>query len=270
MPTAARPAHPRPVHRPPPPVLQPHPHRGRARALGVAYGSTGYTTRAQADRIAGHLALAPGVRLADIGAGSGWPGVYFASTTGCTVVGTDLPVDGLRGRRHAPPRPCRAGYVVASGKRQPLRSGVFDAVVHTDVLCCLGPKETVLRECHRLLRAGRPPRLHHHPRRRRPPAARSPASRPRRAVARRHPSPLSRAWSSGPGSPTSSVHDVTRSTSEPSGPGSRRPTPTPTRSGGRQPTPSSSSARPNGGAPDAAIADGLLRRSLITASRPRA
>ena len=35
-----------------------------------------------------------------------------------------------------------------------MRSGAFDAAVHTDVLCCLGPKESVLRECHRLLRPG--------------------------------------------------------------------------------------------------------------------
>src|SRR5215213_7433953 len=67
-----------------------------AQALGVAYGSTGYTTRAQADRIARSVGLGPGVRLADIGAGSGWPGVYLATTFGCTVVGTDLPPDGLR------------------------------------------------------------------------------------------------------------------------------------------------------------------------------
>lgn len=31
---------------------------------------------------------------------------------------------------------------------------MFDAVVHTDVLCCLAPKESVLRECRRILRPG--------------------------------------------------------------------------------------------------------------------
>ena len=124
-------------------------------ALGAAYGSTGYTTRAQANRIAGFLALGPGVRLADIGAGSGWPGLYYAKTTGCTVVGTDLPLDGLqRAAGRAVADRADGGYVLATGKHQPLRSGVFDAVVHIDVLCCLGPKERVLRECQRLLRPG--------------------------------------------------------------------------------------------------------------------
>jgi 2-polyprenyl-3-methyl-5-hydroxy-6-metoxy-1,4-benzoquinol methylase len=35
-----------------------------------------------------------------------------------------------------------------------LRPGSFDAVVHTDVMCCLGPKLTVLRACRQLLRPG--------------------------------------------------------------------------------------------------------------------
>lgn len=126
-------------------------------ALGTDFGSTGYTTRAQAHRIADALRLGPGVRLADIGSGSGWPGLYLATTTGCWVVGTDLPRDGLQ---HASERAVadgaddRAGYIQATGRHQPLRSGAFDAVVHTDVLCCLAPKESVLRECWRILRPG--------------------------------------------------------------------------------------------------------------------
>ena len=43
---------------------------------------------------------------------------------------------------------------VGAARRQPLRWGAFDAVVHTDVLCCLGPKLAVLRACRRLLRLG--------------------------------------------------------------------------------------------------------------------
>jgi 2-polyprenyl-3-methyl-5-hydroxy-6-metoxy-1,4-benzoquinol methylase len=41
---------------------------------------------------------------------------------------------------------------MATGRSQPFRPGVFDAVVHTDVLCCLGPKLAMLRACLRLLR----------------------------------------------------------------------------------------------------------------------
>ena len=143
----------------------------RATVLGADYGSTGYTTRAQADELAGHLGLGPGVRLADIGSGSGWPGLYLAQQTGCHVVGTDLPVDGLhraRTRSIADGLAGRASYAVATGRSQPFRPGAFDAVVHTDVLCCLGPKLAVLRACQQLLRPGGRTRVHHHPRRSRP------------------------------------------------------------------------------------------------------
>jgi cyclopropane fatty-acyl-phospholipid synthase-like methyltransferase len=126
-------------------------------ALGADYGSTGYTTRAQADELARHLGLQPPDRLADIGSGSGWPGRYLAQQTGCYVIGTDLPFDGLqraRARALEDGLAGRATYVLATGRNQPLRPGSFDAVVHTDVLCCLGPKLGVLRACHQLLRPG--------------------------------------------------------------------------------------------------------------------
>jgi cyclopropane fatty-acyl-phospholipid synthase-like methyltransferase len=121
------------------------------------YGSTGYTTRKQADDLARHLKLQRGDRLADIGSGSGWPGLYLARTTGCVVTGTDLPLEGLRNARDRARRDGldgRATYAMATGPRQPLRRGAFDAVVHTDVLCCLGPKLALLRACRTLLRPG--------------------------------------------------------------------------------------------------------------------
>ena len=126
-------------------------------ALGSDYGSTGYTTRDQADDLADHLHLESGDRLADIGAGSGWPGLYLAAKTGCQVVGTDLPFNGLlraQARAATDGLAGRASYAVATGSRQPFRPGSFDAVVHTDVLCCLSPKLAVLRACRQLLRPG--------------------------------------------------------------------------------------------------------------------
>jgi cyclopropane fatty-acyl-phospholipid synthase-like methyltransferase len=125
--------------------------------LGSDYGSSGYTTRAQADDIASRLQLRPDDRLADIGAGAGWPGLYLAATSGCRVVATDLPFIGLRLARDRARQDgigSRAAFLVATGSRQPLRRGSFNAVVHTDVMCCLGPKLSVLRACRQLLRSG--------------------------------------------------------------------------------------------------------------------
>jgi cyclopropane fatty-acyl-phospholipid synthase-like methyltransferase len=128
-----------------------------AEAIGSDHGSTGYTTVAQAERILEMLRLAPGDRLADIGSGSGWPALYLAARSGCCVVGTDLPMEGLRRARERAIEDGvarRASFMMATGRHQPLRAGSFDAVVHTDVLCCLNPKLAVLKACRGVLRAG--------------------------------------------------------------------------------------------------------------------
>src|SRR5438477_1658816 len=63
---------------------------------GCAYGSTSWTTRPEAERIAQLLELRPDVKLLDVGAGSGWPGLYLAQLSGCDVVLVDLPLVALR------------------------------------------------------------------------------------------------------------------------------------------------------------------------------
>jgi cyclopropane fatty-acyl-phospholipid synthase-like methyltransferase len=91
----------------------------------------------QADHLAAVLRLGPGVRLLDLGAGRGWPGLYLASRSGCDVVLTDVPLEGLRRAmaRAAEEATAQATAVVSSARALPFRAGRFDAVVHTDVLC---------------------------------------------------------------------------------------------------------------------------------------
>ena len=65
--------------------------------------------------------------------GRGWPGLYLAPTTGCPVVLTDLPLEGLRvaaDRATAEGLATRAAMVVAAGGL-PFRAGSFGAIVHT-------------------------------------------------------------------------------------------------------------------------------------------
>ncbi len=127
------------------------------RVCGCDYGGTSWTTRDEARRLGELLGLAPGRRLLEVGAGSGWPGLYLATTTGCEIVQTDLPFEGLRiavARAAADglAGTCRAA--VADGASLPFETACFDAILHSDVLCCLEAKLAVLRECRRVLRPG--------------------------------------------------------------------------------------------------------------------
>jgi len=106
--------------------------------LGSDYGANGYTTHAQAARLAEALGLGPGRRLLDLGAGCGWPGLYLARSTGCAAVLTDLTATGMavaRARTRRDGLAGRVATVVASARHLPYRPDCFDAVVHTDVLC---------------------------------------------------------------------------------------------------------------------------------------
>ena len=105
--------------------------------IGGDWGANGYTTLAQADELAGRLGLDATKRLLDVGTGQGWPGLYLAKKTGCEVVITDLPIEGLRTaaiRAHKE-RIRALGAIVCSAKRLPFRGRSFDALCHTDVLC---------------------------------------------------------------------------------------------------------------------------------------
>src|SRR5918996_5143757 len=107
------------------------------RVLGEAWGAGGFTTVAEAGQLLERLHLRSGRRLLDLGAGFGWPGLYIARESGCEVVVTDMPLEGLQvavGRAHAE-RVRSLGAVACSGRHPPFAEGTFDAIVHTDVLC---------------------------------------------------------------------------------------------------------------------------------------
>jgi ubiquinone/menaquinone biosynthesis C-methylase UbiE len=124
---------------------------------GCAYGSTSWTTRQEAERIAQLLELCPTATLLDVGAGTGWPGLYLAQLTGCDVVVVDLPLAGLRlalERSAADSLSQRCAVVAADGAALPFKNASFDALSHSDVLCCTPDKLGVLRACRRVARDG--------------------------------------------------------------------------------------------------------------------
>lgn len=107
------------------------------RVIGANYGTNGYTTLAQARSLVKALRLGPGVRLLDVGAGRGWPGLYLSEVTGCEAVLADVPPPALRiaiARRDQLSLSSLVSVCRASGTSLPFRAASFDAVVHTDTL----------------------------------------------------------------------------------------------------------------------------------------
>ena len=105
--------------------------------IGGDWGANGYTTLAQAEELAERLGLDASKRLLDVGTGRGWPGLFLAKKTGCEVVVTDLPIEGLRAaaRRAEAERIRALGAIVCSARWLPFSERSFDALCHTDVLC---------------------------------------------------------------------------------------------------------------------------------------
>ncbi len=107
------------------------------RVIGANYGTNGYTTLPQARTLVKALRLGPGVRLLDIGAGRGWPGLYLSRVSGCETVLADVPVPALRiamARRDELSLSPLVSICRATGVNLPFRAASFDAVVHTDTL----------------------------------------------------------------------------------------------------------------------------------------
>ncbi|HET8945259.1 MAG TPA: methyltransferase domain-containing protein, partial [Dehalococcoidia bacterium] len=105
--------------------------------IGANFGTNGYTTLPQARALIRALRLRPGVRLIDVGAGRGWPGLYLAQATGCEAVLADVPITGLRIAARQRDELYLAPLISvcrATGTNLPFRSASFDAVVHTDTL----------------------------------------------------------------------------------------------------------------------------------------
>jgi ubiquinone/menaquinone biosynthesis C-methylase UbiE len=125
------------------------------RVCGCDYGGTSWLTNDQADELAAHLELQPSTRLLDLGAGSGWPALYFAKIKRCEVVLVDLPEIGLRIAEERAANDSLSKFVstvVADAADLPFLDNSFDAISHCDLLCCLERKRSVLECCRRVVR----------------------------------------------------------------------------------------------------------------------
>lgn len=122
---------------------------------GSDYGGTSWTTMTEAKRVAGMLGVGPGDLLLEVGAGSGWPALYLTEQTGCDVVLSDIPHLGLGAALARAESDRLSGTiwaVAADGGALPFADGSFDAISHSDVLCCLPGKFETLAATRRVVR----------------------------------------------------------------------------------------------------------------------
>lgn len=120
--------------------------------IGTRCGAASWSMPEQVEWMASVAAVGPGDLLLDIGSGSGWPGLAVARLTGASVVLTDVPATGLEtAAMHAKGSEIDVTLARADATALPFGDRSFDAVTHSDVLCCLPGKERALEECHRVL-----------------------------------------------------------------------------------------------------------------------
>jgi SAM-dependent methyltransferase len=96
--------------------------------------------------------LAPGVRLLDVGGGTGGPAAYAASRSGARP----LLVEPMPGACRAATRLFGLAAVVGAGEALPVATGGAEAAWCLGVLCTSPRRPALLRELRRVLRPGRP------------------------------------------------------------------------------------------------------------------
>ncbi len=122
---------------------------------GCDFGGNSWTSKEQADALIPLLGLGPDSDFIELGAGTGWPGIYIARTCGCTVTLVDLQEIGLQialKRAAEENFADRVSAEVADAADLPFPERSFDAIGHSDLLCCLIRKRTVLQQSRRIIR----------------------------------------------------------------------------------------------------------------------
>ena len=124
---------------------------------GCDYGGNSWTTLEQADQLNYLLRLGADTEFIDLGSGTGWPSLYLAKKSGCHATLVDLPENSIRIARKRSQEDGisdRVTALVADAAVLPLGDACFNAISHSDLLCCLVQKQKVLEECRRIVRPG--------------------------------------------------------------------------------------------------------------------
>jgi SAM-dependent methyltransferase len=130
----------------------------RRETYGEDIGQNSWITAEEYDTFYNWLALAPQPHVMEVASGSGGPALYLACKHGCRITGIDINEEGLNTARQAAiaAKIATADFQSANMDQPlPFDAETFDGIVCVDSMNHFRDRLGVLREWHRVLRAGR-------------------------------------------------------------------------------------------------------------------
>ncbi|HMM48358.1 MAG TPA: methyltransferase domain-containing protein [Miltoncostaeaceae bacterium] len=124
---------------------------------GHDLGQQSFATLDYFDHLIRRLGLAEGVRVLDIGSGTGGPAIYLASHSGCHLTGVEINEVGVEVARTLAATSDlgdRIEFVQGDGMAMPFADESFDVVTSMNVMNVFADKVALLREVRRMLRPG--------------------------------------------------------------------------------------------------------------------
>ncbi|MCB9012012.1 MAG: methyltransferase domain-containing protein [Actinobacteria bacterium] len=124
---------------------------------GDDLGQHSFVTPAYFRAYAQRLGMGPGIRVLDVGSGTGGPAIYMAEVSGCDMTGLEVNEVGIEVANRLAANTTvqdRVRFVQADGMQMPFEDASFDIVISMNVMNVFEDKVGLFREVRRVLRPG--------------------------------------------------------------------------------------------------------------------